>query len=1256
MSGSDWSDVLEPSSPEDGSNFRRSLQIDMKGLVGDAVGNMSISPGSRDVVLAARKGLFIIDLEAPLNVPRFLPQGGTWDVADVQWNPHLTRSEYIVSTSNEKLLIWNLLLGGKTSIEHVLRSHYRAITDINWHTTDPDVVVSTGIDSWLWAWDLRTPQKPVMGLCAFGSGGTQVKWNRQDGNLLASSHLNEVFLWDRRKGSLPVSRIKAHNAKIYGIDWAHGRRNEIVTCSLDKTIKIWDTQTSEPKITIRTRYPVWRARDLPFGRGVLSLPQRGETALELFAHEDCHTPIETFEGHTDVVKEFVWRKGGQDGSEFQLITWSKDKTLRFWPMDIERAGTTPTPQSIAALSRREELKVSFSNPPTGTDFPPALSAPVGHRAILAEIRAPFPPRAARTSTAMSHAKATARSPEEELNLRSSMPRSRPVLIAHGRGGTMTRGHVGGRSAQINTFAWLSSVKVGGTREGSSGPGSSGENGTASRLESRSRPPSLPGRSNSQPLSGTQRSSDARDNREDDHREGEPGQSLQDEITSVINKLTTSKVKLEKADLTKKRTCTFGLHGPWGDSTSVFIRVSFTFPRDYPQAAYPHGIPMVDLERNPLISMNSRAFILRRLRAIRERQRPCLEKCLRFLLVGDDNGDIGRHIGSDSESSSEDEVPAASRKYRDLTYSLLRSDKNLAEPRTSQGVFGVNGELVCFFRAPPRIVRNPMQEISVSPSIASRGQENSPRLFQSPALLSDAVRHLRFAAHDRETEDTEVKRPEDVNNILRIMSNLFTFSQHKPMRVSASHEDIPTNYSLLPTRRSTVFIKKTPSLVGIDTAIAQEYELTAADPADLCKKNAEIARLRGRVDHERVFKLIEPVIANASTCLMNLDELSATTCSSRGSLAIRLVDKLYKELAATKDIQMLAMMSVLLLWTSTLQSQSDVIVHTDSSRLYAGVVYPQKLSLPDPSGRNSYQTRRNQSFSPIWTRPSPSPTFQPLAPPLSSPSSSRGSWSSLFNASSMRQLVAGSRTGGAVPVPVAGKLQRGFSSPSQGYSKEFLPPTSPTTKSWSEATNISDMMSAVAFSSAGHPRRPTFSQVLSTQPTPADKRKLVLNLVKTPQHLGSLQSQLRNQLLCHTLVYAEMLLAWELPDKRNELLKLIEGELVTTALNPLIVENTLVLDQLGQAHNCEQVNEMNSAASVCASRSKLARCTICRIPVKGLSFICPVCLHVTHVACWEARRSVSCATGCGCQCTTQSNKLLADVLSLSPLWIASTSIR
>jgi len=66
----------------------------------------------------------------------------------------------------------------------------------------------------------------------------------------------------------------------------------------------------EPKTIIQTTYPVWRARNLPFGRGVLSLAQRGVTTLEMYAQSKPQEPVEIFEGHTDVVKEFVWRKGG----------------------------------------------------------------------------------------------------------------------------------------------------------------------------------------------------------------------------------------------------------------------------------------------------------------------------------------------------------------------------------------------------------------------------------------------------------------------------------------------------------------------------------------------------------------------------------------------------------------------------------------------------------------------------------------------------------------------------------------------------------------------------------------------------------------------------------------------------------------------------------------------------------------------------------------------------------------------------------
>ncbi len=141
---------------------------------------------------------------------------------------------------------------------------------------------------------------------------------------------------------------------------------------------------------------------------------------------------------------------------------------------------------------------------------------------------------------------------------------------------------------------------------------------------------------------------------------------------------------------KRRTCTLGLNGPWGDSSSVFVRVSFTFPKSYPHEFHPGGTPMVDLERTPLISIRNRAFMLRRLRMLRETRRPCLEACLRFLLYGSEDEKQRRTAHVVYDSSSDDETTSIMRSKREPVVTPLHSDKNIAEPVTSQGVFGPNG--------------------------------------------------------------------------------------------------------------------------------------------------------------------------------------------------------------------------------------------------------------------------------------------------------------------------------------------------------------------------------------------------------------------------------------------------------------------------------------------------------------------------------------------------------------------------------------
>ena len=64
----------------------------------------------------------------------------------------------------------------------------------------------------------------------------------------------------------------------------------------------------------------------------MTLPQRKDNKLYLWDCNSLAEPLIVFSGHTDIVKEFVWRK---TLGQFQLVTWAKDQHLRLWPVDPE---------------------------------------------------------------------------------------------------------------------------------------------------------------------------------------------------------------------------------------------------------------------------------------------------------------------------------------------------------------------------------------------------------------------------------------------------------------------------------------------------------------------------------------------------------------------------------------------------------------------------------------------------------------------------------------------------------------------------------------------------------------------------------------------------------------------------------------------------------------------------------------------------------------------------------------------------------
>lgn len=388
-----------PSDPYKSITFGNSLSLRVDG----AIGAMSLAPNGRDAVLAGRRGLFIIDLDDPFTTPRWLHHITSWEVADVQWSPHHNaKPSWCISTSNQKALLWDLARPSNNAIANVLHKHTRAITDINFHPLDPEMLATCSIDTHIYSWDMRAPRRPVGKWAEWRAGANQVKWNHGNPHQLASSHDHGFYIWDSRFGATPLVRVEhAHSGKINGLDFGV-EGGKILTCSNDKTVKLWNTQDPEfdgtsPLIILKTDFPIARARCLPFGndKSCGLMPVRGgEDAVHIAnfqllledAVRDKDTKMEvvklaySFTGHQGSIKDFLWRtlrhnyKGYESRhpwDDYQLVTWSsQDFDLKLWPHDddlYKSVNYNPLHQKIlsslaetAYLSDNEDVSRSHS--------------------------------------------------------------------------------------------------------------------------------------------------------------------------------------------------------------------------------------------------------------------------------------------------------------------------------------------------------------------------------------------------------------------------------------------------------------------------------------------------------------------------------------------------------------------------------------------------------------------------------------------------------------------------------------------------------------------------------------------------------------------------------------------------------------------------------------------------------------------------------------------------------------------------------
>ncbi|TAQ85966.1 hypothetical protein B7494_g5714 [Chlorociboria aeruginascens] len=866
----------------DSTTFDAEVSIHVERKVGSA----TISPSGRDVALASTDGLDIIDLDSPLNPPRHLRHGLPWLVADVQWSPFAVRDYWVVSTANQKALVWNLNMqedASQGAIEHTLHGHSRAITDINFSAHHPDMLAT----------------QPVLTFCDWFAGATQVKYNRQDSHILASSHDRWLRIWDDRMGPSPLRSINAHESKIYGVDWNRTRSTGIVTCSLDKSIKFWDygNDLDEPERIIRTDFPVWRARHTPFGWGLLASPQDAPGNLHLYERrlkgksKDCTAEtVMTFTGHGNhKVKEFLWRSRGSntddgvDSREFQLVSWGEDNQLRLQHVDgkvLEGVGYVKGTQMHKKLNltRKGAVYKTFRtmDNPSGDKKSNAITSPrPGSAGIKVSALSPGVRKAPLPST---RTHMMVRAPAMKGKDKSLKPDDQ-------------------NQKQIG---WMSGIKI--TKQ---------ENYlmTAKRQSSR-------------------RLSLLNPEFEDDENWDSP-ENLHDEIIRIHEQLP--KIKFEDVNM-DKRTIVISMNGPWGENeNAIYIKATIIFPDQYPETKS----PTFTLGKTSLMSNDTYIKLKREVHQIAagfvSRRQGCLEATLCYLLgevdleasttlfkdVNDLDDDLD---GLADESSSDDEdgiIPAGasammSQELESGATDMLTNasrNANVPLPRLCGARFSMAGKLVCFF--PPK--EDKIKSL-LSKMVAQHNSHSKEPAFETFGRLSNCSpvprsKTLSLAEESRagsdESEDSDLSSSSDsdsshyqsmpfpVSEYWR-RSNRRAYVRASPTILSQKSSAAGTGTGTAGSRgrlskpKNIIFIHDICDTLPSKKQLADNYAIFGNGP-EVCEHNASVAERHGYQDHADVWRYASMLLHNE----VPLEILEQTHCREPILVVARDVMRTYR---------------------------------------------------------------------------------------------------------------------------------------------------------------------------------------------------------------------------------------------------------------------------------------------------------------------------------------------------------------------------
>lgn len=264
-----------------------------------------------------------------------------------------TECEELEYVSAEELQTFAGYTGRWSDVAHLMHRHQRVVHDGPVHRIcampqTPHVLATRGPSPHIYLFDLGkrrqepedTTFRPDMRLRGAKRDGHGLQWHPvRHGHIAASSRDQHVYIWDLEgqvellgtRGCTELSHIialKGHKDEVEDVSFHHTHPDVVASCSLDKTLIMWDYRVDKPQQTEKVHRDAVHGVEFHPTAAFMVATCSADKSCRVWDIRKFYKPIMELVGHTDTVTNVKWAPF----NDTVLLTTSLDRSVICWDL------------------------------------------------------------------------------------------------------------------------------------------------------------------------------------------------------------------------------------------------------------------------------------------------------------------------------------------------------------------------------------------------------------------------------------------------------------------------------------------------------------------------------------------------------------------------------------------------------------------------------------------------------------------------------------------------------------------------------------------------------------------------------------------------------------------------------------------------------------------------------------------------------------------------------------------------------------